>query len=203
MDTTEPTLPPTEPRTDGKAVGSLVCGILSLACFSILTGIPAVILGHVSRSAIRNSMGRLKGEGMALAGLIMGYISIAFIPILLIIAAIAIPGLLRARQVANESEAVESLRAINTAEARYLSSSGAYGEMDDLVQAGLLDPSFERVKAGYTLEIEAGGDGYTARAIPATSNTGRYGFYSTTDAVIHYSDERALAPPGQAGRPIQ
>src|SRR5436853_444777 len=103
---TPPFLRTPEPQTDGKAIGSLVCGILSLVCFSFLTGIPAIVLGHISRSSIRNSMGRLKGEGMALAGLIMGYISIVLIPVILIVATIAIPSLLRARQTANEAAAI-------------------------------------------------------------------------------------------------
>jgi hypothetical protein len=89
-------------------------------------GIPAVILGHLSRSAIRQSMGRLKGEGMALAGLITGYISIAVIPILILMA-IAIPSLLRSRQAANESAAIASLRTINSAEAELKSTAGEYG----------------------------------------------------------------------------
>src|SRR5262245_9826338 len=79
--------------TDGQAIASLVLGIAALfLCFSVLTGIPAIILGHISWSRIRKSMGRLKGEGMAMAGLIMGYLSI---PWILIVAAIAIPNLVR------------------------------------------------------------------------------------------------------------
>ena len=80
-----------EVRTDGKATASLILGILSLVCIGAIAGIPAIILGHISRSNIRKSMGRLKGDGMALAGLVMGYISVAFLPLALIIAAIAIP----------------------------------------------------------------------------------------------------------------
>jgi type II secretory pathway pseudopilin PulG len=65
---------------------------------------------------------------MALAGLITGYISVAVIPVILIIAAIAIPSLLRSRQVAQESAAVSNLRTINTAEVTYLSTQGGdYG----------------------------------------------------------------------------
>src|SRR5436853_4454186 len=60
-------------RTDGKAVASLVLGILSVTILWIIAGIPAIILGHLSRSSIRRSIGELKGNGMALAGLIMGY----------------------------------------------------------------------------------------------------------------------------------
>jgi hypothetical protein len=104
-----------EARTDGKAVASLILGIGGLTFFSIFAGIPAVILGHMSRSNIKKSMGKLKGEGLALAGLIMGYISFLAIPFILIIAAIAIPNLLRARIAANEAGAVRTIRYINQA----------------------------------------------------------------------------------------
>ncbi len=68
--------PPGEPppQTSGMAVGSLICGIL----FAFLpAAITAVVLGHISRSEIRRSTGRLKGAGMALAGLILGYVGIS------------------------------------------------------------------------------------------------------------------------------
>ena len=110
-------------RTDGKAIASLILGLMSwILCLTIFTGIPAIILGHISQSNIKKSMGRLKGEGMALAGLIMGYLSVVGIPVILIIAAIAIPNLLRSRIAANESSAVGSLRTINTAEVTYAST---------------------------------------------------------------------------------
>src|SRR5882757_747201 len=48
------------PKTDGGAVASMVLGIASIVlCLSFLAGIPAIILGHISRSRIRKSMGRL------------------------------------------------------------------------------------------------------------------------------------------------
>jgi type II secretory pathway pseudopilin PulG len=199
-----PTPPSVHPdaRTDGKAIASLVCGILSIAlCLSFLTGIPAIILGHMSRSSIQKSMGQLKGQGMALAGLIMGYVSIALIPIVLIIATISIPSLLRARQAANEAAAIANLRSINTAELTYIAGDGAgkYGDVDALIRAQLIDDSFKQPKAGYRYSIMADGASYTATVNPASPNTGRYGFYSTTDGRIHYSMEPSLAPPGQAG----
>ena len=84
--------------------------------------IAAIILGHMSRSEIRKSNGRLKGDGMATAGLVMGYGAFAIIPFILIIAAIAIPNLLRARMAANESSAVHLVSEINTAEVTYRSA---------------------------------------------------------------------------------
>jgi hypothetical protein len=107
-----------QPETDSKAVASLVLGVLSFI-FSVLTGIPAIILGHISRSEIRKSAGRLGGDGMALAGLILGYLSLAWIPVILIIIAIAIPNLMHVRMAANESAAAARVRALNTAEATY------------------------------------------------------------------------------------
>jgi type IV pilus assembly protein PilA len=126
------------------------------------------------------------------------------VAIILIIATIAIPSLLRSRQAANESAAVANLRTINTAEVTYLSSSGgSYGEIDDLITAGLLDSTFNSVKAGYNFGVTASGSDYTATATPASSNTGRYGYYATPDAVVRYSTVSSLAPAGQAGNAVQ
>lgn len=112
----------------------MVLGIASFAlCLSFLTGIPAIILGHISLSRIKKSMGRLKGEGMALTGLILGYISL---PSILIIAAIAIPNLLRARISANEAAAASTVRTINTAQIAYSTSYPEQGYARDLATLG-------------------------------------------------------------------
>jgi prepilin-type N-terminal cleavage/methylation domain-containing protein len=58
------------------------------------------------------------------------------VAIILIIAAIAIPNLLRARIAANESSAVSSLRTINTAEVTYQSAYPTVGYSADLVSLG-------------------------------------------------------------------
>ncbi|MGH9530458.1 MAG: DUF4190 domain-containing protein, partial [Terriglobales bacterium] len=76
------------PETSGLAIGSLIAGIFSLF---FPAAIAAIVMGHIARSNIRKSAGRLAGSGVALAGLILGYLGIAFIPVILIIAAIAIP----------------------------------------------------------------------------------------------------------------
>ena len=106
----------------------------------------------------------------------------------------------------NESAAVANLRTINTAEVTYLSSSGgSYGNMSDLIDAMLLDDTFSGTKAGYnyTITLDATGSGYTAQAEPASSKTGRYGYYSVPDAVVRYSMNISLAPAGQSGRSVQ
>ncbi len=57
----------------GLAIASLAGGVLSLV-LGFLTGIPAVICGHLGRARIRKARGELRGNGMALAGLILGYV---------------------------------------------------------------------------------------------------------------------------------
>jgi hypothetical protein len=126
--------PPQQAPTDGKATASLVFGILSLICFGIFAGIPAIILGHLSRGEVKRSMGRLSGAGMALAGLIMGYASIGIT--VLFVSAIVIPNLYRARMVANESAAISTVRTINTSQVTYSTVYPKKGYAQDLATLG-------------------------------------------------------------------
>jgi hypothetical protein len=71
----QPYVGPTE--TSGKAIGSLICGLFFLF-FPI--AIVAIVLGHLSLSDIRKAAGRLTGQGVAVAGLVLGYLGVAFIP---------------------------------------------------------------------------------------------------------------------------
>ena len=84
-----------------------------------------------------------------------------------IIAAIAVPGLLRARMSGNEASAIGSLRAINSGQASYSSSCAAGGyavDLADLVKApsgssqGFVSPDLYKnsvIKSGYTVSIAA------------------------------------------------
>ncbi|MFI6011644.1 DUF1707 and DUF4190 domain-containing protein [Streptomyces sp. NPDC051243] len=65
-------LPVARPQTNGKAVGSALCGVLCLVSFG-LTGIPAVVLGHAARSEIRRT--GEGGDALALTGLVLGWLS--------------------------------------------------------------------------------------------------------------------------------
>jgi type IV pilus assembly protein PilA len=182
--------PLTPPETSGKAIASLVCGLLS---FILPAAIPAVILGHISRSEIRKSGGRLTGSGMALTGLVFGYLGVSVLPVL-IIAAIAIPNLLRARIAANELSAVQAIRAIDDAEIEF---AGAHPDIG--YTCSLEDLSSASGKSGLLIRELAGGErhGYVLRidgctqhdyavvAVPKTLNqTGVRAFCSTQEAVI-------------------
>jgi VIT1/CCC1 family predicted Fe2+/Mn2+ transporter len=58
------------PSTNGKAIASL---ILSLFGISLL----AVIFGHLAQTEIRKSQGRQSGEGLAIVGLVFGWLGMA------------------------------------------------------------------------------------------------------------------------------
>src|SRR5215471_5568783 len=92
------------------------------------------------------------------------------VAIILIIATIAIPSLLRSRQAAQESAAVAQIRTVNTAEVTYLSSAGGnYGDIPNLITAGLLDSRFAPggIVSGYNFAVAASGSEYTASATPS------------------------------------
>src|ERR1700746_2834579 len=85
------------------------------------------------------------------------------VAIILIIATIAIPSLLRSRQSAQESAAVPPLRTVNTPEVTYLSSNqGSFGDIPHLITQGLLDNRFTGSVSGYNFTISASGSNYTA-----------------------------------------
>lgn len=62
-------------KGSGMGVASLILGILSVLPFSFLTGIPAIITGHIAVAQNR------RGKGMAIAGLVMGWLSVVVLVI--------------------------------------------------------------------------------------------------------------------------
>jgi hypothetical protein len=77
---------PPAPPTNGLAIAALVCGVGGFVIG--LSFIPAIICGHLARAQIRRTGER--GGGMALAGLILGYVGSAlFIALVVLLVAIA------------------------------------------------------------------------------------------------------------------
>ncbi len=68
---------PTFQQTSNLATISLILGIVSFVFAPFIAAVAAIITGHMGRNEIRASGGRLSGEGMATAGLILGYLNIA------------------------------------------------------------------------------------------------------------------------------
>ena len=93
MDTVQDELPITP-----LAIWALILGIAALLFCCLPLAVPAIICGHLARSRIKLSPGAASGSGMAMAGLIMGYVSVvAFILacILGIIAALTLPAAIK------------------------------------------------------------------------------------------------------------
>src|SRR5947207_13008887 len=64
------------PRMAPMAIVSVVLGVLSFLCIPIIPVIPAIVCGHVAWSKINKSGGALQGKGIAIVGLIVGYLAI-------------------------------------------------------------------------------------------------------------------------------
>jgi len=111
---------PAPPKTSGLAIWSLVLGILSLACFSIFAAIPGVICGHKALKRIKYSGGALEGQGLAIGGLVTGYLgilfAIVFIPMMF---AIAVPNFVRARTISQQNACINNLRLIDGAKQQW------------------------------------------------------------------------------------
>src|SRR5437867_4088475 len=122
----------------------------------------------------------------------------------LIVATIAIPSLLRSRQAASESAAIANLRTIATAEIVYSSSArGNYADLQTLIIGGLIDSRFASEVSGYQYSIMISARDFTATAMPSSPNSGRYGYYVSSDGVVRYSRAPNLAPPSLAGEPVR
>ncbi len=147
-----------------------------------------------------------------------------------IIAAIAIPGLIRARISGNEASAIGSLRAVNSAQSTFSSSCGAGGNaasLEDLATPPTGSPAGSEgfisqdlnttgmLKSGYNVSVGAGGAaalgavacngtnpnlGYAAWADPAAWSTGARAF-GTNGAGTIWQDTASLAGIAAQGPP--
>ncbi len=63
-------------RTSTLAVISLVAGILGWTLLPFLGSLGAIITGHMARSEIRRAAGTIDGDGLAIAGLVLGWGSV-------------------------------------------------------------------------------------------------------------------------------
>jgi Domain of unknown function (DUF4190) len=209
---------PAGKETSGLAIASLICGFLF---FIFPAAVLAVVFGHISSAQIRKSAGRLKGAGMSLAGMILGYAGIALTAIILIIAALAIPHLVRPHMAANEASAVSSLRDIARATVQYQDAYKGYppalsalgpplaGHGTDAAGADLIDGRLTSgSRNGYMFQYRAVSsrrdevfDGFDVNADPITQNvTGARHFHVDESGVIRMEKS---APAGRDSPPLE
>jgi prepilin-type N-terminal cleavage/methylation domain-containing protein len=129
------------------------------------------------------------------------------VAIILIIAAIAIPNLIRSKMAANEASAVASLRTINTGEVTYNNTyPGTFATQNQLgpgstatcgtpssTNACLIDLLLQNAvsatvgKSGYYFKITPAATTYTSEAEPMNQgSTGTRGFCSDQNLVLYY-----------------
>jgi hypothetical protein len=148
---TPPKLPP---RDNGLAILSFVLGLCSfVVCLTVLTGIPAIICGHIARRRARRLPSRYTGAGLALAGLLLGYLSIVAA---MIVAAFLLPQLAKMkRQAVPRSGCEYNLRQVGLAFKIW-----ALDHNDQF-------PFNVSTNSGGTLELcSPGEDGFDKNAIP-------------------------------------
>ena len=142
------------------------------------------------------------------------------VAIILIIAAIAIPNLLRARIAANESSAVASIRTVNTAMISYNSAYPTVGFAANLTALGgtctvvvtpssatscLIDSQLASgTKSGYTFAATGTAGSYFTYGNPVTLNsTGVNSFCSIQDAVVRKTGTAATSTCTGTEPPLQ
>jgi type IV pilus assembly protein PilA len=176
---------------------------------------------NVKIGSVRNAR-RAKQTGFSLIELLI------VVAIILIIAAIAIPNLLRSKMAANESSAVSSLRSINTAEVTYATAYPTLGYADTLAKLGgtpaqcvggalpvnacLIDDvlaiatAAANAKSGYYFTIACTNAApttlynFTGLAVTVGSS-GQRGFFTDQSGVIRYTVDGSA--PTNASSPIQ
>jgi type IV pilus assembly protein PilA len=124
------------------------------------------------------------------------------VAIILIIAAIAIPNLIKSKMAANEASAVGSVRTINTSEVAYATGCPATGFAANLSQlgpsgdcppaVGLIDVTLAGgVKSGYSFAISNTSGTpitvYNVNADPSSTSSGTRHFFSDQSGVIRYN----------------
>lgn len=139
-------------QRSGKATASMVLGILSF-CLTIVTGIPAIILGILALMDIGKSEGETSGRGMAIAGIATGGIgSVLMLPVMGIMLALLLPAVNAAREAARKSQCKNLMKqmglSLQVYEAQYGSLPPAYLADDGGTPMHswrlLLTPSLER-----------------------------------------------------------
>jgi len=179
-------------KTHGLAIASLVLGCLFLIPFlGILFSLLAIIFGIIALVTISNNKQAYKGNGLAITGLVLGVIGIIIIPIIAMLAAIAIPNVLRARVSANEASAQATIHTIATAAISYSAENGKYPEKDsDLAYANppYLSQSYDnRTVNGYTYSVRFAPDSYAIVATPETCYTTGTKIFTMKDGEVSES----------------
>jgi Domain of unknown function (DUF4190) len=214
---------PGEAKTDGKAIASLVFGGLF---FLFPSAVLAIILGHLSLSEIGKSGGRIKGKGLAMGGLVLGYLGVTAIPLLFGIFLITLISSISGNRTSSrgstgshQPSAVSSIRALNASEIGFQRAHPELGytcKLDDLVgsggEYGYRDPELAGgSKDGYVFVLQncsarsPGGPNtnYQIIGTPVEKRSGGRTFCSDQSAVVRSQSDDSGKDCLQSGQDFQ
>jgi Domain of unknown function (DUF4190) len=189
----------------GLAIAALVIGIVSiLTCGGLLVGpITGITLGLVALKKIKRDPAHYAGKRLAIAGIVTSACSL-FILYRVIIAAIAIPNLLKSQQAEHETAALTEVLTIGEQQVLYsvTEGKGKFADLATLGSLGYVDSELARGnKAGYVfastpINAEGMAAMFDTTAHPTevgNFGTGNRSFYSNETMVIYETE--GIKPP--------
>jgi len=199
------------PQSSNKAIASLVCGVLFLCAPA---SIAAIILGHLALVDIKRSANRMTGHGLAIAGLVMGYLGIALTTIYIVFMVFMFRTTLSRDVPANETAAIATMRTYNQALKAYATKCPQQGYPATLLPLGpgpgncahanLTDARLAvpvPVRRGYMFQYTPGANGseqirvFALVARPVQPNlTGKRFFFLDEEGVIRQADSQIIGP---------
>ncbi|HLG13015.1 MAG TPA: DUF4190 domain-containing protein [Blastocatellia bacterium] len=201
-DQTNPTFP--SPQRKGLAITSLVLGIISIPTAGLLCagGIVGIILGVVALNKVKADPAQYAGRGLAIAGIITSSFSL-LLAIPGVIAAVAIPNLIKSQQAAREAAAMADVRTIGNAQLLYSIENGL-GRFTDLRTLGAMGLIDARLASG-----EKGGYVFTSEPVIAEGMSAMFdvtarpvtvGKFGTGNRAF-YMNETMVLYEGEGGEP--
>jgi type II secretory pathway pseudopilin PulG len=198
-------------QSSNKAIASLVCGVLFLCAPA---SIAAIILGHLALVDIKRSANRMTGHGLAIAGLVMGYLGIALTIIYIVLMVFMFRTTLSRDVPANETAAIATMRTYNQALKAYAAKCPQQGYPATLLPLGpgpgncahanLTDARLAvpvPVRRGYMFQYTPGAsDSQQIRVFALVARpvqpslTGKRFFFLDEEGVIRQADSQIIGP---------
>jgi hypothetical protein len=156
----------------------------------------AVPAGIAAIISIGRNPDRLEGKGLAAAGIVLGSVfSLALVGAVVGIVALFSEAVEQARKAQNEQEAVKVLARISQAQETFANACGRYGELEELMEEGLLSEGALRTSGGYVISFgtQDGGVSYEMRATPSSPEAGGH-FFLRNGEGIRYEAAKPAGP---------
>jgi Domain of unknown function (DUF4190) len=205
-----------QPTQSNKAIASLVCGVLFMCAPA---SVAAIILGHLALVDIKRTAGRMAGRGMAIAGLVLGYVGIGLTALYFVFMVFLFRNMFSGDVPANEAAAIDTMKSYQTALKAYAEKCPAQGYPatltplgpgpGDCTRANLIKDSRlttgEPARKGYMFDYRPGVNGtdrvtvfvLVARPI-VPGNTGKRFFYVDEGGVLREAYTQNIGPNSPA-----